>query len=1120
MTTLAVEGMTCAACSSSVTDALRAVPGVKDAVVSLLTNEAKVDHDIPFDSNLLVLAVEDCGFDASVVSSAGLLSKSAITNIEISGMTCAACSLAVTEALESVEGVSSASVSLLTNSARVDHSKTVNPALLVDAVEACGFDGRISSTLPNSEGAAGGGEFEPPQELRLQIFGIDDSTDVSQLQYNIEALLSGVEGVSNVHFSLAGSSGPVTSTSDIGDDIDVSESINELTLTYDPSHVGIRAVVDTLGGVDDRIRFFIVNSLDQSLAAQLRLLSRTKETQQWRWIFLQSLIFGIPVVAVNAISGTAFSKRLVVFRGLFVALVVELALASHILFNLGGVFFRKTAVFVRSGMRQANMDVLVCLLTQIAYWFSVLAIASGVWHGSDSPPKVLFETTAMLVAFVSFGKWMESKAKGATSSALSRLVSLTPTTCQILESEAAEAAAKAAEVGELPSMSPSDLSNQPSELLSDLPSKLSNPPSESPSAADAADDNLPSKPSAAGAASASSGFRSISVDLLQKNDIAVILPGGKIPADGTIVYGETEVDESLLTGESMPVHKRPGDSVVGGSINGPFLVHMRVTRAGRNSHLHQIIDIVRDSQTSRAPVQRFADAFASRFVGGVLTLAAITFLFWIIYCTLRSNDHLPMAFSSEPAGRYFVCLKLAISVIVVACPCALGLAAPTAVMVGTGVSATHGALIKGGDVLEKTSAVNVILFDKTGTLTAGEMHVARAHVTVPISEKHWWGLVGSVEMNSEHPVGRALVREARHRCGLRFDDDVFDTCVGNFETATGLGVKAKVSRGLISDISGIPGISGISGVSVAVGSKRFVVRDYPEAREGLAAALDGDLRSLTCSVAHVIINGVYAGYVELVDQIKPSARGVLGYLHDRGVHVGIVTGDSREVALSVARQVGVPAGNVFSEVSPLDKDKVVSELRERLGGEGNVCIGFVGDGINDAPALVQADVGMAIASGTDIAMDSAEIVLVGLKDDDLGGVVTALEVSAATLHKIKANFFFATVYNAIMLPLAMGCFLPFNVMLPPAAAAASMALSSVSVVVNSLVLRNWTPPTVVPADSEETVGEGSGFSLKTSTLEEFNAAKPSAWRFFRRGKFFRRASGYKLLSLGQEESTS
>lgn len=1044
-TKIGVSGMTCGACSLSVTEALEAVDGVELASVSLLTNMASVKHSPGVGVEELLGAIEDCGFDATLESAVGapVADNTLKTSFSVSGMTCGACLALITEALEKLPEVISASVSNVTDSAVVTHTAAIDAQQLKDTIEDCGFDAVIESTSLLDK------EEELDQQAYLQIYGIDDSSDTSALQYNVEAVLNSLPGVKDFLFVFKGQ---IEESTDLENDANAADhAIDELRVSYSGNLLGVRTLLDALNAIDDQYEFVILNSIDQSLTTQLKLLSRTKEIAYWRSTFYWSLVLGVPVIALNFTEDMSFWRKLMVFKGLYVVSVIQLALTSFILFTLGSVFFKRMAGCIRRKGKDANMDVLVCMSTLMAYGFSVYSIILSVWTGqTQKPPKVLFETTAMLISFISFGKWMENKAKGATSTALSRLVSLTPTVCSIVTDSSAYL------------LLVLERDNDKGEELADL------------------------------------STREIAIDLLQTNDIAVVTAGGKIPADGIVVHGSTEVDESIITGESMPVPKKRGDSVIGGSINGPHLIHMRVTKAGKNSQLYQIIDIVKESQLSKAPVQRFADYIAARFVAAVLLLSAITYTLWFILCSYLHDDMLPKAFTKEENGKYFVCLKLAISVIVVACPCALGLAAPTAVMVGTGVGASRGALIKGGDILEKASAINVLLFDKTGTLTSGEMGISNAKPFVDehkITPREWWTLVGSVERNSEHPTGKAIVAGAKQKVGLTFEGDTFNTSIQGFEVMTGLGVKATV------------GLNNKS-YDVVVGNKRLIVRDFPDIREKLAAVLESDLKESISTCAHVVINGKYAGFIELVDTVKEGAREVIDYIRDvENIQVGIVTGDSSEVAVRIGSQLGVPRGNIFSEVSPLEKDKVIVDLRKKFGGPKNISIAFVGDGINDAPALVQADIGMAISGGTDIAIDSAEIVLMGLKNsqlNDLAGVITALKVSEATFKKIKLNFVFATIYNFVMLPFAMGCFLPFNLMLPPAAAAAAMACSSVSVVLNSLMLRRWQPPVLSNLDKDfklEEAALGEQFTLQNSSLEDFNAIKRGAQRatWFPRG---------------------
>lgn len=1066
-TTVTILGMTCAACSGSITDALLAIDGVHDVSVSLLTSSGKIVHDPKISVDAIVSAIDDCGFDAVLetsTQSGGTTSETVHTYFIVKGMTCGACLASITEAITKLPGVINAAVSQMTDLAVVEHKSFVTALELKETIEACGFDATIvRSSIKTPE------DHNLVQDLILQVYGLDEETDLSSFEYNMDALLNSLAGVQESQFVSKGQmdSDQITHAN-VSDQSE--QLIDELRVTLNTSLTGIRTLVDALNSIDSRHQFVILNSVDQSLTLQLKLLSKTRDIQYWRSNFLASLLFGIPVIVLSATEDTGFWRRHMIIHGLYWVSVIEFALTSHILFHLGALFLKKFGVFLRHKGRNANMDVLVCISTLISYMFSVYSIALSVWTGqTNKPPKVLFETVSMLISFVSFGKWIESKAKGATSTALSKLMSLAPTTCQIVT-----------DIEKFDSLM--SLNNEKSGNILELPT------------------------------------RNIGIDLLQTDDIALVLPGGKVPADGIIEYGSSEIDESIITGESLPVTKKKGDFVIGGSINGPYLIYIRVTGAGKNSQLHQIIDIVKDSQVKKAPVQRYADYIAARFVAVVILLSTATLIVWVIICLNVLGDKLPKVFSKEENGKYFVCLKLAISVIVVACPCALGLAAPTAVMVGTGVGAQHGALIKGGDILEKASGVNVILFDKTGTLTTGEMTIHDIKkVDDKMSNNLWWNLIGSTEVGSEHPTGRALAKYAKEQLGKKFEEDTFDSLISDFEVLMGLGVRATVT---IDNES----------YDVAIGNKKMVVKHYPDARKGLASELEGNLSLSVMTVAHVIVNGQYNGYVELSDTIKPRAREVMDYLqHVEHYQVGIVTGDNKVVAEAIGARLGVPKGNIFGEVSPVEKDKVIVDLRNRFGGETNVSIAFVGDGINDAPALVQADIGMAISTGTDIAIDSAEVVLMSSSDkhrNDLSGVITALQVSAATFRKIKWNFVCATVYNFVMMPFAMGCFLPFNLMISPPAAAATMACSSVSVVVNSLMLKNWKQPNIELAlenvmQNEEIVGE-NGFTLKHGTLAEFNRVKRGTFAsrfgkvgaasvFSRKVKLRSESPGYEML---------
>lgn len=1041
ITTIQILGMTCGACSALIKQALDLVRGVEESLVSLITEVAKVVHLATTSLNTLVEAVEDCGFDAILELLITEKPTSIITKLHVTGMTCGACLALISQALQQLGGVELAAVNDITEEAVVKHSLLVDPKYIVTTIEDCGF----SASLTASTDLAHAPEHETEDEAKFQIYGIVETSDLEAIRSSIDNYFVNLHGVKSYNLRFA------TSGEYQEDQFD--HLADELNVIFNPQLLGLRDLSDGLSAIDANLSFMTLNLIDQLQESQLKILSRVQEIYYWRQNFLWAAVIGIPVIILNWTHKLPPWNHWMVFNGLYWTLVIQLVLGLYVQFVLARLFLVKFVKCIRSYGRGALMDVLVSCSTMVSYTFSVVAMGALVWSGQTrQPPKTLFETTCMLVMFISFGKWLENRAKGATLTALSKLLQLTPTTCTIVSDKEKYAA---------------------------FMSMLDKTPEE--------------------------GFatRVIGVDLIQTGDIAIVLAGTKISADGRIIHGETEVDESLLTGESLPVHKKVGDNVIGGSINGQGVIHIEVTRSLKKSQLQQIINLVKESQVNRAPVQRFADYIASRFVPLVLSLSLFTFVIWSAICLVVHQDRLPMAFHNDENGRYFVCLKIAISVIVVACPCALGLAAPTAIMVGTGVGAKHGVLIKGGDVFEEVHKLNVLLFDKTGTLTTGIMKLVNFNqilTAAKLGPGEWWGIIGALEANSEHPIGKLIVRGAKEHLGLTFEDDNFSWRVSAFKVYPGLGLYGQCSMGGAKH-------------EVYIGNYHLIDKMLPDlAFSSQLSDQVTKLEALMNTMAHVIVNGEYAGYVELTDEVKPGTKPVLDYLqHQQGYQVGIVTGDLRGAALKVAKELGIPTCNVFSEVNPADKDKVVSDLQRRLEGVG---IGFIGDGINDAPALAKANVGMAISLGTDIAMESADIVLLGLsvRGNDVVGVANALSVLEATFIRIKWNFVWAVLYNMLMLPFAMGLFLPLNIMLPPIAAGAAMMVSSLSVVFNSLYLKRWTPPVYEVDVDEESVG--APFDLRLGSNEEFQLVKRggNAWKRITRRWRSGNNDGYQLVN--------
>jgi Cu+-exporting ATPase len=499
----------------------------------------------------------------------------------------------------------------------------------------------------------------------------------------------------------------------------------------------------------------------------------------------------------------------------------------------------------------------------------------------------------------------------------------------------------------------------------------------------------------------------IAVEQVQVGDIILVRPGEKVPVDGAIVEGRSTLDESMVTGESIPVTKGEGDQVIGATINKTGAFRFRATKVGKDTMLAQIIQLVEQAQGSKAPIQRLADRVTSYFVPAVIFLAIATFVGWYLGASAT-----PLTFA----------LVAAVSVLIVACPCALGLATPTSIMVGTGKGAERGILIKSAEALEIAHRVQAIILDKTGTITRGEPSLTDVIAAEGVQEDTLLHLVASAERGSEHPLAEAIVKAGQER-GLELAQPQ------EFSAIPGHGVEVVVD-----------GHTVLAGNRKLMADRRISLDGLNE--QGTALADEGK------TAMFVAVDGQAAGIVAVADTVKETSAAAVAELKRLGVEVAMLTGDNRRTAQAVARRIGVD--RVLAEVLPEDKAAEVKKLQ----AEGKL-VGMVGDGINDAPALAQADVGIAIGSGTDVAMEAADITLVS---GDLMGIVTALRLSRATMRNIRQNLFFAYVYNTVGIPVAAGVFYPLiGALLNPAIAAFAMAASSISVVTNALRLRGFRP---------------------------------------------------------------
>lgn len=624
-----------------------------------------------------------------------------------------------------------------------------------------------------------------------------------------------------------------------------------------------------------------------------------------------------------------------------------------------------------------NMNTLISLGSVTAYLASVVAV---VW------PQLywdcFFDAPVMIVGLILLGRALEAQARGRTKASLEKLLALQPMVARWLPNP----------------------ETQPDQAV-DIP------------------------------------VRDVQIGAWLQ-----VLPGDKFPVDGRVLEGSTLVDEAMLTGEAMPVPKASGDEVVAGTLNQSALITIEATRTGQQTTLAQIIDLVETAQTRKAPIQQFADRVAGYFTYGVLAIATLTFLFWVgigvhLWPDVLASGTLPMMHSpdvgmAEMAPRsagILLGLKLAIAVLVIACPCALGLATPTAILVGTSLGAERGLLIRGGDVLEQVDHLDTLIFDKTGTLTTGHPQVTDYWVSeglpaLPVgdhlSSQTVLQLAASLEKGSRHPLATAIVEQADAQ-------ELAYVSATTLETVPGCGIKGQ-----------------LDGTCIRLGSKQWlrdcgIVIPPQDQHQGHHLAQAGK------TLVHLAINQTYVGGLAVQDTLRSDAAQTLKDLKSLGLRIQMLTGDQAETAHIVAQELGLDPTAVRAGVTPGDKAAVIADLQ----AQGHQ-VGMVGDGINDAPALAQADVGISLSGGTDVAIETAQIILMSGDANPLYRLVDVLRLSRATFRKIQQNLFWALIYNLIGLPIAAGILLPkFGILLSPASSAALMAFSSVSVVTNSLQLR-------------------------------------------------------------------
>ena len=628
-----------------------------------------------------------------------------------------------------------------------------------------------------------------------------------------------------------------------------------------------------------------------------------------------------------------------------------------------------------------NMNTLVGLGATSAYIASCIALLYPQlgW-------ECFFEEPVMMLGFILLGRTLEGLARRRAAASLQALVSLKPATARLV-----------------------------------------------------------AKPEAIAGVEIESIASEIPADRVRVGEYLQVLPGEKIPVDGEITTGKTTIDESMLTGEAAPVTKEPGDVITGGTLNQSGAIVMRATRTGADTTLARIVALVEEAQTRKAPVQHFADAVAGYFTYGVMAIATLTFLFWYFVGThvwpeaLGISPHTIHNLSPDTVSPLLLSLKLTISVLVIACPCALGLATPTAILVGTGIGAERGLLIRGGDVLEAIHSLDTVVFDKTGTLTAGHPTVVDClPVSIDLlavttenkaqdktqdktqSQKSLLQLAATVESGTNHPLATAILEEAKQQNILLLEGR-------NFQTEPGKGVSATVNEEL-----------------VLVGTAEWLRENGVFVETALLTDIKNKIENKT--IVYVAAAGVLLGAIAIADRVRADAKATLDSLRDMGLRVMLLTGDREEVAKAIAVSLELEPVNVLASVTPAGKAAAI----EQLQAEGHR-VAMVGDGINDAPALARADVGISLHGSTDVAVETAGVVLMR---EELMDVVASIRLGRATFNKIRQNLFWAFAYNTLGIPAAAGLLLPlWGIVLSPATAGALMACSSASVVTNSLILR-------------------------------------------------------------------
>ncbi|PWZ40285.1 putative copper-transporting ATPase HMA5 [Zea mays] len=916
----------------------------------------------------------------------------------VTGMTCAACAGSVEKAVKRLPGIHDAAVDVLGGRAQVVfYPAFVSEGKIREAIEDVGFEAK----LINEEVRA--------KNILVCRFHIKGMTCTSCTN-TVESALQAFPGVQRASVALATEEAEihydrriVTASQLIHAVEDVAEIL--ITTGEDRSRIDLKldgvlserltmilkSSIQALPGVEDikidtelhkvtvsykpdqtgpRDLIEVIESatsggVTASIYAEAggREHHRYGEIKRYRQSFLWSLIFTIPVFLTSMV----FMYIPGLKDGLEKKVINMMSIGELLRWILSTpvqfVIGRKfyTGAYKAICHGSPNMDVLIALGTNTAYFYSVYSVLRAA-TSENYMSTDFFETSSMLISFILLGKYLEILAKGKTSEAIAKLMDLAPETATL--------------------------------LMYDYEGNVV-------------------------------GEKEIDSRLIQKNDVIKVVPGGKVASDGFVIWGQSHVNESMITGESRPVAKRKGDTVIGGTVNENGVLHVRATFVGSETALAQIVRLVESAQMAKAPVQKFADQISRVFVPLVIVLSLLTWLVWFLAGRFHGY---PYSWIPSSMDSFQLALQFGISVMVIACPCALGLATPTAVMVATGVGASQGVLIKGGQALESAQKVNCIVFDKTGTLTVGKPVVVNTRLLKNMVLREFFDYVAAAEDNSEHPLAKAIVEHAKK---FYSEENHIWPEARDFISVPGHGVRAKVCDRSV--IVGNKSFMLSSSIDIPVEASEILMEEEEKAQTGIIVAMDQEV----------------VGIISVSDPIKPNAREVISYLKSMNVESIMVTGDNWGTANAIGKEVGIE--KIIAEAKPEQKAEKVKEL-QLLGKT----VAMVGDGINDSPALVSANVGLAIGAGTDVAIEAADIVLM---KSNLEDVITAIDLSRKTFFRIRMNYVWALGYNVIGIPIAAGVLFPSTrFRLPPWVAGAAMAASSVSVVCWSLLLRYYKSP--------------------------------------------------------------